>query len=90
LKKDLIDVCSAGIDPHKLNPYAVTVMAEADETCPWFPGGSKVIHVGFDDPPEMAKQYENREEKLDCYKKVRDEIKAYVLTLPCSLKIFHR
>ena len=120
LKGDLIDVCSAGIDPHGLNPHAVTVMAEAGvdisyhksqhldefkhkpfdyvitvcghahETCPWFPGGSKVIHVGFDDPHEMAKQYENREEKLDCYRKVRDEIKAYVLTLPCSLKIFHR
>ncbi|MCK5349618.1 MAG: hypothetical protein KAJ25_09525 [Desulfobacula sp.] len=44
----------------------------------------------FDDPPEMAKQYETREKKFDCYRKIRDEIKAYVLTLPCSLKIFHR
>ena len=120
LKGDLIDVCSAGIEPHELDPYAVTVMDEAGvdisdgkaqhlnefknktfdyvitvcghayETCPWFPGGSKVIHVGFDDPPEMAKQYETREKKFDCYRKIRDEIKAYVLTLPCSLKIFHR
>ncbi len=115
LKTDLIDVCSAGIETHGLNPRAVTVMAEAGvdishhksqhldefkdttfdyvitvcghahETCPWFPGGSRVIDIGFDDPPKMAEPFEDPQKKLNCYRKVRDEIKAYVMTLPNSL-----
>lgn len=65
--------------------YVITVCSHAHETCPWFPGGSKVIHVGFDDPPKMAAQYEDPKKKLDCYRKVRDDIRDYVLTLPESL-----
>ena len=70
---------------NKTFDYVITVCSHAHETCPWFPGKSKVVHVGFDDPPKMAEQYEGLEEKLDCYRKIRDDIKAYVLTLPESL-----
>jgi arsenate reductase len=64
----------------------VTVCGHAHETCPIFPGNCKVIHVGFDDPPkmarELARQGASEEEQLECYRKVRDEIRAFVETLP--------
>ena len=34
--------------------YVVTVCGHANETCPVFPGKTKVVHVGFDDPPRLA------------------------------------
>ncbi len=68
----------------------VTVCGHAHETCPYFPGSCKVIHVGFDDPPKMAKELAEKgsseEEQLDCYRRVRDEIKAYIESFPESLK----
>jgi arsenate reductase len=67
----------------------VTVCGHAHETCPYFPGNAKVVHVGFPDPPALAKelaaQGASEEEQLVCYRTVRDEIKAYVATLPESL-----
>jgi arsenate reductase len=120
LKGDVIDVYSAGIETHGLNPNAVKVMAEAGvdisghrsqhiddfkeiaidvvvtvcghahETCPYFPANCNVVHVGFDDPPKMAKelaeQGASEEQQLDCYRAVRDQIKAFVETLPDSVK----
>ena len=70
----------------------VTVCGHAHETCPYFPGNCKVTHVGFDDPPMMAKELAERvgseEEQLNCYRKVRDKIKVYVESLPESLQSF--
>ena len=66
--------------------YVVTVCGNANETCPIFPGGAKVVHVGFDDPPAMAKDTKTQEAALDCYRRVRDEIRAYIETLPESLE----
>ncbi|MEJ2200730.1 MAG: arsenate reductase ArsC [Desulfuromonadaceae bacterium] len=64
----------------------VTVCGHAYETCPYFPGDCKVIHAGFDDPPKMAKalaeQGASEEAQLGCYRQVRDQIKAFVETLP--------
>ena len=60
----------------------VTVCGHAHETCPMFPGRAKVIHVGFDDPPKIAESAETEQARLDCYRRVRDEIKAFVETLP--------
>ncbi|MCY2931965.1 MAG: arsenate reductase ArsC [Planctomycetota bacterium] len=65
--------------------YVVTVCANAHETCPVFPGGAKVVHVGFDDPPKLAKDATSEEEALAHYRRVRDEIKAFVLTLPDAI-----
>ena len=46
----------------------------------------RVIHAGFDDPPkmaeELAKQGASREKQLDCFRKIRDEIKAFVEKMP--------
>lgn len=65
--------------------FVVTVCGHAHETCPLFPAGAKVIHRGFDDPPKLALSADSEEEALDHYRRVRDEIKTYVLTLPESL-----
>lgn len=64
----------AGID----FDYVVTVCGHAHESCPFFPAKSKVIHVGFDDPPKLAKEVENEEDKLNCYRRVRDQIKEFI------------
>jgi arsenate reductase len=65
--------------------YVVTVCGHANETCPMFPGKAKVVHVGFDDPPKLAKGAKSEEEALNHYRRVRDEIRAYVETLPETL-----
>ena len=65
--------------------YVITVCGHADESCPVFPAKTRIIHRGFDDPPQLAKEATTEEGALDCYRRVRDEIKAFVLTLPESL-----
>jgi len=62
--------------------YVVTVCGHANENCPFFPGAAKVVHVGFDDPPALAKSVEGEEAQLNCYRLVRDEIRAFVEKLP--------
>ena len=66
--------------------YVVTVCGHAHESCPTFPGRAKVIHVGFDDPPKLAKTAATEEEALGHYRRVRDEIRAFVETLPAALE----
>ncbi len=66
--------------------YVITVCDRAHETCPFFTGRAKVMHAGFDDPPEMAADLDGEEEKLDCYRAVRDQIKDFVKRLPEVLK----
>ena len=34
--------------------YVITVCGHADENCPIFPGKTKIVHVGFDDPPKLG------------------------------------
>lgn len=117
LKGDEIEVYSAGIETHGLNPNAVKVMKEAgvdisdhkseniadfinnkikldyvitvcghaNETCPVFPGNTKKIYIGFDDPPKLAENAATEKEALIHYRRVRDEIRKFVETLPESL-----
>jgi len=65
--------------------YVVTVCGHANENCPYFPAKVKVVHVGFDDPPSLAKGLNDEEDILSVYRRVRDEIRAYVETLPDAL-----
>lgn len=65
--------------------YVVTVCDHAHETCPLFPGKTKVVHVGFDDPPRLARDAETEEDALRHYRRVRDEIRDFVASLPDSL-----
>lgn len=66
--------------------YVITVCGHADEHCPVFIGNAVVIHKGFDDPPKLAENATSDEEKMAPYRRVRDEIRAYIETLPESLK----
>ena len=63
----------------------VTVCNHARESCPFFPGPTQIVHVGFDDPPRLAKDAKTEGEALAHYRRVRDEIKAFVETLPGAL-----
>ena len=65
--------------------YVITLCGNANETCPFFPGGAKKIHVGFDDPPVLAKDAQDEDEALIHYRRVRDEIRQFVFELPKSL-----
>ena len=65
--------------------YVVTVCGHANEHCPVFPGRTKVVHVGFDDPPRLARGAATEEEALAHYRRVRDEIRAFVERLPQAL-----
>lgn len=60
----------------------VTVCDNAAERCPVFPRGATCLHVGFDDPPRLAKECKTEDGRLQCYRRVRDEIRAFVSTLP--------
>lgn len=108
---DRLEVWSAGLETHGLNPLAVqamqqagvdisahhsklleelrdvefdlviTVCGHADEHCPLFPGHTRVIHHGFEDPPRLAEKCQTVEEKLAQYRKVCEEIGRFVRTL---------
>jgi len=67
--------------------FVVTVCDRAHATCPmWLRGKAKVFHAGFDDPPQLARQVGGAEAQLDCYRRVRDEIRAFVERLPDALE----
>lgn len=63
--------------------WVVTLCGHANESCPYFPG--KKVHHGFNDPPQLALDAKNEEEKMASYRRVRDEIRDFVLSLPESL-----
>lgn len=65
--------------------FVVTVCDNARENCPIFPGKTRLIHAGFDDPPRLAKNVKTKEEALNVYRRVRDEIKDFIQTLPEAL-----
>ena len=66
--------------------HVITVCGNAHESCPVFPGKTRVTHVGFDDPPRLAEGAASEEEALRHYRRVRDEIRTFVETLPESLR----
>jgi arsenate reductase len=57
--------------------YIVTLCDDASKTCPLFPGEGKRMHKGFPDP---AAAVGSREERLAVFRKVRDELKNYILS----------
>ena len=62
--------------------YVVTVCDSAKESCPVLPGSVRHIHAGFDDPPRLAEGATSEEAALAAYRRVRDEIRDYVVKLP--------
>jgi arsenate reductase (thioredoxin) len=65
--------------------YVVTVCGDANEICPVLPGQTKLVQAGFADPPRLTQHLPDGEEKLTVYRRVRDEIRRFVETLPASL-----
>lgn len=66
--------------------FVVTVCDSAHESCPLFSGHAKIIHVGFEDPSRLAKNARNDDEALPFYRRIRDEIRSFIETLPDALK----
>lgn len=63
----------------------VTVCDHAAETCPVFPGRVPRLHHSFQDPPRLAREARSEDEALAHYRRVRDEIRAYIENLPHAL-----
>jgi arsenate reductase len=57
--------------------YVVTVCDNAKESCPFFPG-KKVLHKNFNDPTIFDG---NIEDTLNIFRKVRDEIKIWIINV---------
>lgn len=55
--------------------YVVTVCDRARQTCPFFPGGKKILHKSFEDPSQIKG---SQEEALETFRRVRDEIKTWI------------
>lgn len=66
--------------------YVVTVCDAANEACPVLPGNIQRIHVGFDDPPRLAQFEETDSGKLQHYRRVCNEIRAFIERLPAILE----
>ena len=65
--------------------YVITLCDDAQQACPFFPAKTALIHHGFDDPPRLAEGARDEEEAMQPYRRVRDEIREYIETLPQSL-----
>lgn len=57
--------------------FLVTVCGNAEKSCPTFPAKRK-IHAPFDDPPALAKNAPAGTDVSAFYRRVRDEIEAFV------------
>lgn len=56
--------------------YVITLCDHANESCPLFPGKTKRLHRGFEDPPKLAENAATEEEAMNLYRRVRDRIKT--------------
>ena len=66
--------------------YVITVCDAANEACPVLPARVKRLHVGFADPPHLARLMTADADKLRIYRRVRDEIRAFVEGMPENLE----
>lgn len=65
--------------------YVITLCGHAKENCLFFPGEAKVLHRGFEDPPQLARGSKTPEDELAHYRRVRDEIRRFVEGMPENL-----
>jgi arsenate reductase len=63
--------------------YVVTLCDNAAQNCPVFPGKAKVIHKPLKDPYCATG---SEEQVMAEFRKVRDQIKAFIETIPTSLE----
>jgi arsenate reductase len=55
--------------------YVITVCDSARESCPVFFGRAERLHHSFDDPAALDG---SEEERLDLFRRVRDELRGYL------------
>ncbi len=72
--------------PNVTFDYVVTLCGHAAENCPFFAGGGKRVHRGFDDPPLLTAEANSEEARLKVFRRVRDEIRDMVAGIPYSLE----
>ena len=65
------------------------VCDNASKSCPSFNSKTQVICHQFDDPPKLAKGLKDKTLVLDCYRRVRDQIKNWIEELPQQLITSH-
>jgi arsenate reductase len=84
---DIADQRSKSITELETDAFdvVITVCDQARETCPVFPAARRQIHRAFDDPPRLARDARSEEEGLGHYRRVRDDIAAFVRALPATL-----
>lgn len=63
--------------------YVITLCDNAKEICPVYPGKTKLIHKPFSDPSFLTGSDET---VMNAFRKVRDEIRDFVFSLPQSLE----
>ncbi len=66
--------------------FVITLCGDANETCPLYIGGTKKMHIGFDDP---AKPQGTKEDILREFRRVRDDIKEKLTIYFQAEKIIH-
>ena len=59
--------------------YVLTVCDQAREACPIYPGHGRRLHQSFPDPAAIKG---SEEERLNAFRKVRDEIRSYLQHFP--------
>ena len=66
--------------------YVITLCDSARSNCPIYPGGTVMLHVGFDDPVALAQEARSEQAARKIYRRVRDEIRVFVATMPKSIE----
>jgi arsenate reductase len=91
---DISGHTSTALDPAEAASLdlLVTVCDRAHESCPVLPGATRIVHRGFDDPPRLAAEAgaaagadagdDSDDAAMEPYRRVRDEIRDFVATLP--------
>jgi len=82
---DLRGHASKTVDRFIGNPwdYVITVCDTANERCPVFPGGTMRLHWSFEDPSAASG---TEEERLQVFRRVRDQISARIRSWIASLQ----
>src|SRR5579863_9844341 len=78
---DVSDHRSKSVDEFAQNDfdYVLTVCDSAKESCPVYPGHANRLHHNFDDPAAVQG---SETERLGAFRRVRDEIRAYLRGFP--------
>jgi len=63
--------------------YVVTLCDNAAESCPVFSGKARIVHKPFEDPYFASG---SEEQIMATFRKVRDDIRTFIETLPGSLE----